>query len=479
MKEGNIVSVSINIQNQNEEQLVHNLAFMSTPCLLIDHSGRIIGCNKHFLKLSRCTAEGLLSCNFYQHIVTQIDHVDQLQAFTAAGKTNIVEWQGEACKQISQIRPFFIPYEHNPKHYVYIEFLEITDIGRLRALFANQLVSSPHLALLFLDPEGEILHLTESATEILGGDLVEYVGKSIFEYFASRPANQHLLQKSFIREVSVSNKALIWHNGQEENELIVDSFPLYDQEQKWVALAILIKDITSVRALDDHIRRKDRLAMIGQVAAGTAHEIRNPLTSIKGFLQVMKKTLEDHHFTREVHYTEIMLEEIERINHLLGEFLLLSRSKETKYEIISLTELMKQFLPLIGNDAELKKIIIEHHELEELPLVIGNRDLLKQVFLNICKNALEAIKVGGKIQISYQHHVEQKMIGIEFTDDGPGIPSYIIDRIFDPFFTTKEEGTGLGLSVCHRIIHDMGGEIGVRSTNERTVFEVMIPYVES
>lgn len=473
------MSVSINVHNHNEKQLVHNLAYMNTPCLLVHHTGRIIGCNSEFLTVSSYNVEQLIGCNVYKDILMEFEGVDQLQEYARQGKRNRIEWKGEDHQRVSQIQPYFIPYEQNMACYVYLKFLEITDIEELQSFFTEQLFTYSHLALLLLDQQGKVLHMTKAVIELIGEGIQDYVGKNIIEYFDTKPFNQRLLQKSLLRETHTHNKVIAWHNGQGEKEIILDSFPIYDHERNWIGLSVFIKDVTNVRLLEDQMRRKDRLAMIGQIAAGTAHEIRNPLTSIKGFLQVLKKTLEDHSFTREVHYTEIMLEEIERINQLLGEFLLLSRSKETKHEMISLTKLMKQFLPLMSNEAQLKGIDIEHQEIDGLPQVIGNRDLLKQVFLNICKNAIEAINGAGKIRISYQLHPEQNMLSINFEDNGPGIPSYVLDKIFDPFFTTKEEGTGLGLSVCHRIIHDMGGEIGVVSTEEFTVFRVLIPFTEA
>ncbi|GAA0353170.1 ATP-binding protein [Caldalkalibacillus horti] len=483
--------VTIHVRNHKEQQLLHNLTYIDAPCILFHHhSGRLLGCNDQFLRVSHYRPEQLKDIYIYEGLFQNIRNIHELQQIIVQNNKANIEWKGANQLWRSQIRPFCIPFEQLDQQQDYPEYLCLQFMEgqeqqgqeyqrEFLSLFSEQLLSQSHLALLLVDCEGEVLTMTKAATEIMGGEIEDYIGQNILEYYASLPFNRRLIHKSLFREISIRNKVLMWDDGQAERELLLDSFPIYDLDRNWIGMSIFIKDVTNVRLLEDQIRRKDRLAMIGQVAAGTAHEIRNPLTSIKGFLQVMKKTLEDHSLTKEVHYTDIMLEEIERINHLLGEFLLLSRSKETKFEIIHMVELMTQFLPVIGNEASLQGVAIEHQEQENLPKVIGNRDLLKQVFLNICKNAIEAIQGSGKIKISYQIDPRNKVMHIHFADNGPGIPSYIREKIFDPFFTTKENGTGLGLSVCHRIIHDMGGEINVSSTERETLFTVQIPYIET
>ncbi|EGL81831.1 signal transduction histidine kinase, nitrogen specific, NtrB [Caldalkalibacillus thermarum TA2.A1] len=349
----------------------------------------------------------------------------------------------------------------------------------LHTLYLQHIFSNAHIGLILLDEQASIVSISTAAAKILGGTPEHFEGQNIFHLFKNLPEDRQLISKRVFEGVTVQNQAMIWYNGQSYYELLVDSFPLIDAEGQQQGAYIFIKDVTNIRSLENQIHRSERLAMIGQMAAGTAHEIRNPLTSIRGFLQILNKTLAEHNMTREVEYTNIMLDEIDRINQLVGEFLLLSKSRETRMEKIYLDELIKQFLPIVENEALLYGIEVKTESFANLPPVLGDKELLKQVFLNICKNAIEAMGNKGQLSLSSQLLREEQMIRIDIMDTGPGIPPYVIDKIFEPFFTTKEEGTGLGLSICQRIIHDMGGKIRVSSKGYGTTFHVCIPYLDA
>jgi nitrogen-specific signal transduction histidine kinase len=237
--------------------------------------------------------------------------------------------------------------------------------------------------------------------------------------------------------------------------------------------------VSNLRSLEEQVQRSDRLAMIGQIAAGTAHEIRNPLTSIKGFLQILKNSLSEKGMDKELSYTEIMLDEINRINGLVSEFLLLSKPKDTVFYKVNISTVINEILPIIRNEAILHNVTVEYESKPSLPEIVADRELLKQVFLNICKNGIEAMGEGGTLTIREKVDREEGRVCVDIHDTGPGIPAFLIDKIFDPFFTTKEEGIGLGLSVCQRIIHDMGGVIRVKSKGFGTTFTISIPFAMS
>jgi two-component system, sporulation sensor kinase E len=463
-----------------EQQLMQNVAIMDIPCLLVHHSGRIVDSNSAFLALSMYKKEELKDQNILTKLSPSTSDLKHLEKQYHAKRSKLqftwLDKEGES--HHSYIQPVFFPDEMTYPAYAMIQFnIPSTATQTLQAYFSDQLFSHSHLGFILLDHQAKVVKITEVAANILGGNQEDYIDQNILTLFAQLPYDRQLVQKSFFEGVSVRNKAMSWNIGNIEYEILVDSFPIFNSQDQLLGVSVFIKDVTNLRSLENQIRRNDRLAMIGQIAAGTAHEIRNPLTSIKGFLQVVKKTLNEHELIKEIDFTNIMLEEVERINHLVGEFLLLSRSRDTKYDKICLNQLMKQFLPIVQNEALLKGIDIHYEAFTKAPEVLGAKELLKQVFLNICKNAIEAMGDRGDLKISYQLLVQEKMISIDFEDSGPGIPPYVLDKIFDPFFTTKEEGTGLGLSVCQRIIHDMGGKIWVSSKGFGTIFHIQIPYV--
>ncbi|WP_026326675.1 ATP-binding protein [Paenibacillus ginsengihumi] len=350
--------------------------------------------------------------------------------------------------------------------------------GKLTLLqrFAGTFLQDVNLGVILINTKFELIDISDMACRVLGLRREDIVNRSMEDVFADLPLEHHLVRRNILDGVIVRNQALSWTNNKERYELLLDSNVLRDEEGRIVGAYIIFKDVTNLRSLEEQVQRSDRLAMIGQIAAGTAHEIRNPLTSIKGFMQVLLKTFQQQGMDREGSYTKVMLEEIDRINELLNEFLLLSKPKNVTYRQVDLSQVLKDIWPIIHNEAILHGVTVQHEVKEKLPLVVADREMLKQVFINICKNGIEAMGPGGRLTLLEGVNYEEKEVFIDICDTGPGIPMFIIDKIFDPFFTTKPEGTGLGLSVCQRIIHDIGGHIRVSSKGFGTTFTVCIPF---
>ncbi|MBN3524444.1 ATP-binding protein [Paenibacillus apiarius] len=350
--------------------------------------------------------------------------------------------------------------------------------GELNLLqqFAGAFLRDVNLGILLLDTQFRLVDISEMACNVLGWEREQALQCRVNDLFGDMPTEHHLVQRALLEGVVVRNHAVSWRNGNERYELLLDSNVLRDKQGEIVGAYVLFKDVSNLRSLEEQVQRSDRLAMIGQIAAGTAHEIRNPLTSIKGFLQVFKKTLHEKGMEKEVHYTEIMLTEINRINELVGEFLLLSKPKHVTIERVDLYQVMNDIMPIIRSEAVLHGVHVRYAADEALPYVVADRELLKQVFINIAKNGIEAIVDGGTLTITVRRDDASKRVLIDIHDTGPGIPSFLIDKIFDPFFTTKQNGTGLGLSVCQRIIHDLGGTIRVASKGFGTTFTLSVPF---
>ncbi|WP_282938230.1 ATP-binding protein [Paenibacillus sp. RC67] len=342
--------------------------------------------------------------------------------------------------------------------------------------FAGTFMKDVNLGVMLIDTSFKLIDISDMACRVLGLVRENVLGRPVDHIFATLPPEHQLVQRNILEGMVVRNHALSWTNNRERYELLLDSNVLRDESNQIAGAYIIFKDVTNLRSLEEQVQRSDRLAMIGQIAAGTAHEIRNPLTSIKGFLQVLRKTLQEQGMERESGYTEVMLTEMNRINELVNEFLLLGKPKNVTYSSVDLSQVVKDILPIINNEAILHGVIVQCDMKEELPQVIADKELLKQVFLNICKNGIEAMGDGGHLTITERVDNEERRVNIEIHDTGPGIPLFVIDKIFDPFFTTKQEGTGLGLSICQRIIHDIGGHIRVSSKGFGTTFTLSIPF---
>ncbi|PTQ56709.1 MAG: Sporulation kinase [Candidatus Carbobacillus altaicus] len=297
----------------------------------------------------------------------------------------------------------------------------------------------------------------------------------IKDLFMALPVDDWPLPPRLLEGVETRDEPYAYPSSSRTRTLSRSVYHLRHNKQQTFILA-QFKELSHFMNIDEKILRTDRLATIGQMAAGTAHEIRNPLTSIRGFLQILQDSLKEKQMETEYGYVQLMLKEIARINSLVEQFLLLGKPRDVHFRKINLEKVLDDIIPVLQSEAILHNIHISAEYRDPLPEIIADPDLIKQVVINIVKNAIEAIWQNGKITISVSVQKEEKIVIIKIHDTGPGIPPYIIDRIFDPFFTTKEKGSGLGLSVCQRIVQDMGGNIRVLSKGFGTTFQVILPF---
>jgi len=232
------------------------------------------------------------------------------------------------------------------------------------------------------------------------------------------------------------------------------------------------KDITDRKEQTESLLQKsEKLALLGQMAAGIAHEIRNPLTSIRGFIQLFKS----HHLKDE--YFDIVLSELDRINAIVSEFLVLAKPTAAVYKECDITELLNDVVTLIGTQSILNNVEIAVEYETHLPMVSCEENQLKQVFLNLFKNAIEAMPDGGNIVVNVRKKGAGQ-IAIQIIDEGVGIPKERLSTLGEPFYTTKEKGTGLGLMTCYKIIESHHGILDIQSTvNKGTTIEIILPSI--
>ena len=209
------------------------------------------------------------------------------------------------------------------------------------------------------------------------------------------------------------------------------------------------------------IERADRLAAIGEVSAGVAHEIRNPLTSIKGFIQLIEEDLEKD--DNKLSYTRIVSEEVDRLNKIIGTLLYYARPTMPKRSLVSINDVIDDTLLLVNIEMSKKNLAIHKHYNQNLPTIPVDAEQVKQVFLNLILNSMQAMDSNGQITIETDIDKDGDFITIAIEDTGKGIEDKILKRIFDPFFTTREEGTGLGLAVVQKIVELNGGHLDVKS----------------
>lgn len=459
------------------DQLEIHLHTMPFAAVFFDVHGRIVETNAILLQATGHTYEEIKQKTYRDLFVTKDSFEAWLsycnimyERFSQTPRSLLRLKSGSTCMCDLMI------YSGNKEpviHYVILPGIQEAQGKSDVPFFYQQIVRDVNLGIILLNKEARIVEISNKACSILGVRKTEVINQTIEDAFPGMEEGQGFISPTLLEGITVSDKPYSWNNGEQRFELIVDSDVFRDAEGQIKGGYYIFKNITNMRSLEEKIERSDRLAMIGQIAAGTAHEIRNPLTSINGFLQMMRGSLEEAGMQKEKSYTDIMLVEIKRINDLVSEFLLLSKQKEIRYKPVDIEQVLTEILPIVRNEALLQgiEIVVEHES--PLPLIMGDSELLKQVFLNISKNGIEAM--GGKGQLTVRVTARQGGLEITIHDTGPGIPPYLADKIFEPFFTTKENGTGLGLPVCQKIIHDMGGSIRISNKGFGTMFHIILP----
>ncbi|WP_020676614.1 two-component system sensor histidine kinase NtrB [Geopsychrobacter electrodiphilus] len=210
--------------------------------------------------------------------------------------------------------------------------------------------------------------------------------------------------------------------------------------------------------IEDQLRRADRLTALGELSAGMAHEIRNPLGSIRGTAEILRDAFPPEHKYAE--FTAILVKEVDRLNQVLEDFLRFVRPEPVDRVSFLPAETLRDVLHLTEVQARKARVNIVT-EIPDLPETEGGASQFKQVFLNLILNAVQAMPNGGQLHVAAES--DEKWVVCRFIDNGPGIPKENIERIFNPFFTTKQEGTGLGLAITSRIVENAGGRIKVES----------------
>jgi len=211
------------------------------------------------------------------------------------------------------------------------------------------------------------------------------------------------------------------------------------------------------REVEERARRSEKLAAVGKLAAGVAHEIRNPLSSIKGFAQFLSRSLVDK--PKEKEYAEIMVREVERIDGVVSDLLTLSRPAMPEPVPTDLAALFDHALRLVEDDAKTRNIKIYREMPQQMDPVLIDPGQITQALLNLMINALQSIEKNGNLVVGSAVDSEKKKVFLWVEDDGPGLPEEMKDQIYDPFFTTRARGTGLGLAIVRTIVENHGGVI--------------------
>jgi len=362
------------------------------------------------------------------------------------------------------------------------------DYAKLEA-FNRDIVQSLDSGLLTIDSRGRITSFNKTAQKILRLDpnemeqthiqpLFPDIDEAIFSMEGNSPkANPY--QRYETTFVDKTGKTLF---------LGFSVSPLRDNNDRITGKTFIFQDITTFKEMEEQIKRSDRMATIGQFAAGIAHEIRNPLTSLSGSIQVLKEELKLRGANR--HLMDIILRESERLNNLITDFLLFAQPSRINREKMDIGQVIDETLQLFNNSPGHNRAIKIVKEFKRETFLLGDQHQLKQLFWNLFINAAQIMPNGGELRVKLEtvntdgtsgrfQGAKQREITpfakISVSDTGNGIHPDEKEKIFEPFFTTKEGGTGLGLAIVHRIVENHDGFISVNSQqNEGTTFEIFL-----
>ena len=334
------------------------------------------------------------------------------------------------------------------------------------------IIENLDFGLITLDQENNIQTINPAGARILGleVDQVKQAGLS-----AVFPEIQ--LHSETGNSPAPNRQEFMYQSPQGVNMLIGCSFNAIQDTLLGPGSIFSFKDISKIKAMEDHLRQVDRLALMGKMAAGIAHEIKNPLASISGSIQVLQEDFKGESTGEQL--LKIMTREVGRLNTLVNSFLNFSRPVQDVNAFIDISELIQGTVELIRKNREVSTDILWELEMEPHLIVNISSGEMSQVTWNLLMNAVQALNQGGKISVkgkSLKFGYPDNWAEITFKDNGPGIQEKDLGKIFDPFYTTKAEGIGLGLNIVQKIISDRGGRIRVKSApGEGSKFVLLFP----
>ncbi len=354
--------------------------------------------------------------------------------------------------------------------------------------FYAQVLDNLEVAVVALDRDGRVTLFNPSAQACFGLSERQCLGKEFEVLFAGQERLLYLIRCALHSGRSISDH---------ENIAIVRSAPppvpvsvtvsaIYTRNGEREGAVLIVRDLTRIRELEEAVRRSDRLAILGTLAAGLAHEIKNPLGGIKGAAQLLDREVAAQSPLKE--YTEVMIRETERVNAIIEELMDLARPRPPQFSPVHLAKILADVVLFQKEAHRAKEIVFSLHVDPSIPPLLGDENLLTRLFLNLVKNAAEAIEHKGGVEISMKissdYHLTNPgtrpspLVVVEIRDSGKGICAADLDKIFTPFYTTKDRGSGLGLAICQKIVTEHGGFLKIDSSPQQgTSVVVHLPFL--
>jgi len=359
-------------------------------------------------------------------------------------------------------------------------FEELADLKS----YTDNILASLTAGIVTVDLEGRVVTLNPAGELMTGFFAGEVRGRYCTEVFSHTPDLAELLMETLATRAPVPGLTVTLRrrNGR-TMPVELAAAPLRGGEGKELGVIGVFRDLTRVRQLEDRLRRSDRLAAIGELAAGLAHEIKNPLTSLLTFSRHLSRRFEDAEFRQK--FVSVVPRELERINTIVERLLELARPARLTFKPNRVPALLERVLELYGDRLDAQDVRVVRDWRRDVPVLWADQEALYRALVNLVANALDAMPRGGTLTLRVGWgdadalpgaRTSARRVAIEIEDSGTGIASTDLDRVFNPFFSTKETGTGLGLALTQKIVEDHGGSIDVRSMpGAGALFRIVLP----
>ncbi|MCF6093697.1 ATP-binding protein [Microaerobacter geothermalis] len=339
-------------------------------------------------------------------------------------------------------------------------------------LFNQMMIRTTRNGIIITDNQGRVNEMNDFAEKLLGYPKEKLQGNKLYQL---EPIGKYI--RSIISEGKPCENVELKLHSKEGGKPIVclfDAVPIYDENDEFFGVIVQFRDITERYELEKQIISSEKFSIIGKLADGLAHEIRNPLTTVSGFIHLLKERYSSTE--PEQQYLHIITDELSRMNKLVTDFVLTAKPDSPIRKALNIDEVLEETVQLMRTQAILFNISVHYISYHEPVIVMIDKSQMKQVFMNMIQNAIESMPRGGEITVKLEHLADQNETKIMIQDEGIGMEEEEIKHIFNPFYSTKEEGLGLGLSICYRIIENHGGRIEVISDkNNGSTFTIVLP----
>ncbi|MCP3742394.1 PAS domain S-box protein [Rossellomorea sp. BNER] len=465
------------IQLKRSEELFKDLFEEAIDAIVLwDHDGRVLKANHSALKIFECTLSDILT--------------KKIEDFVYPLELNKFEAVMEELKITGAVRDevLFLMPNNQLKHLEFTSKLHSVD-GYNMTIFRNvseryqmekelreseerfrKIFEGTLDGMILTNHYCKVVDANPVACKILNLEKDILIGKDVKEIFEIKKEERKDYQ-TYIQTLREEGLANILRAVTKED----DRVQYIELSSKYNLLSNLnltvLRDVTDQMEMQEQLRKSDTLTVVGELAAGIAHEIRNPMTALKGFIQLLENSIGEQHAM----YFHVIKSELQRIESIITEFLILAKPQAVQYQETNLIKTMKETVDLLNAQAMMHNVQFNEYYQSNLSTLYAEPNQLKQVFINIIKNAIEVMPKGGYISISIEE-TEDQQIHICIKDEGSGIPKDKVKKLGEPFYTTKERGTGLGLMVSFKIIKEHRGTVEVESeVGAGTAFHIYLP----